>query len=497
MTSKMPDQLFPTVATLTPAFALAAMLAMPVSLAAQASPVAGSWWGNLSVQGTELPLVFHITETDGRLAATMDSPAQGARGIPVDSVRFEDSVLTLRILPIAGTYTGRLVSADEMEGEWRQGPGALPLNLRRGAPDAAEPRRPQHPEPPFPYRVEEVRFPNQAAGIMLAGTLTLPQGPGPFLAVALVTGSGPQDRDETIMGHKPFLVIADHLTRAGIAVLRYDDRGVGGSQGDFAAATSRDFAGDAAAAAAFLAARPEVDRQRIGLIGHSEGGLIAPLVATGWGGYPSADLAFIVLLAGPALPGDEILRLQADLIIRGGGATPRQAEQALASQARTLEVIRTEPDETRRRQRLREVLLAGLAEMTAEERAGQGIMAGQEAAWVDAQVAQVGTSWFYEFVRLDPRPALRQVRVPTLALFGELDMQVPPRQNEAEMLQALRAAPVSDFSVMTLPRLNHLFQTASTGMPSEYGAIEETFAPAALQAMTGWMLERFGARVVK
>lgn len=466
-------------------------------LAAQTSPVAGSWAGDLIVQGTRLPLVFHITQQGEALSATMDSPAQGARGIPVDTARFQDGTLTLRVNAIAGTFFGRLVSAEVIEGEWRQGPNALPLTVRRGEPDAAEPRRPQHPEAPFPYRAEEVRIPNPAAGITLGGTLTLPDGPGPFPAAVLVTGSGPQDRDETILGHKPFLVIADHLTRAGIAVLRYDDRGVGASQGDFASATTRDFAGDAAAAAAFLASRPEIDRRGIGLIGHSEGGLIAPLVATGWNGFPTADLAFIVLLAGPALPGDSILRLQADLIIRAGGATPRQVEQALASQARMLEVIRSEPDEARRRQQIRETLLAGLEEMTPEERAGQGIPPGQEAAWVDAQVAQVGTRWFYEFIRLDPRPALREVRIPTLALFGELDLQVPPRGNEENMLAALRAAPVTDFSVITMPRLNHLFQTAKTGAPSEYALIEETFAPAALEVMTGWILQRFGPRVSK
>jgi uncharacterized protein len=474
-----------------------ALAAAPGMAAAQASPIVGTWSGELEVSGTRLPLVFHIRGEVGRLTATMDSPMQGAMGIPVDTVRFADGVVTMLLLPINGTYTGRLTGADVLEGQWQQGPGSLPLTLRRGAADVVQLRRPQHPQPPFPYRTEEVRFRNEAAGITLAGTLTIPQGNGPFPGVVLVSGSGPQDRDETLMGHKPFLVISDHLTRAGIAVLRYDDRGVAASEGDFAAATTRDLAGDAAAAATFMATRPEVDGTRVGIAGHSEGGLIAPLVATGWNGYPRADLAFIVLLAGPALPGDEILRLQADLIMAAGGAAPEMREQALASQARVLEVIRTEADASRRQQRMREVLREGLDAMTPQQRAAQGVPAGQEQAWIDAGVAQAGTPWFYEFVRLDPRPALRQVAIPTLALFGELDLQVPPRGNEAAMLEALRAAPVNDFAVITLPGLNHLFQTATTGAPAEYGSIEETFAPAALQAMTGWILERFGARTFK
>jgi uncharacterized protein len=480
------------------AAAAAALLAVHGSAAAQASPITGSWSGELTIPGgTPLPLVFHITQEGDGLAATMDSPMQGARGIPVDTVRFADGTVTMRLLAIAGSYTGRLAGENLLEGEWQQGPGSLPLTLRRGEPGAAEPRRPQRPQPPFPYRAEEVRFRNDAAGITLAGTLTLPEGPGPFPGVVLITGSGPQDRDETIMGHKPFLVIADHLTRAGIAVLRYDDRGFAQSEGDFASATTRDFAGDAAAAARFLMARSEVDASRVGLLGHSEGGLIAPLVATGWDGHPSAELAFIVLLAGPALPGDSILRLQGELILAAAGASPETRRQSATIQARMLDVARTETDPARRQERMGQVLRQALEEMTADERAAMGLPAGQEEAWVESQVAQAASPWFHEFVRLDPRPALRQLRVPTLALFGELDLQVPPRQNEAAMLEALRAAPVSDFAAITLPRLNHLFQTATTGGVAEYAMIEETMAPAALQAMTGWILERFGARVVK
>jgi uncharacterized protein len=463
---------------------------------AQTTPFAGSWAGELDVQGTRLPLVFHIAAGESGLGATMDSPLQGALGIPVDSVLVHGDTVTLRLVAIGGTYVGRL-AGDSIIGDWRQGGLTFPLLLRRSDPQAAALRRPQNPQPPLPYRVEEVTFRNEMAGITLAGTLTLPPAGGPFPAVALISGSGPQDRDETLLGHKPFLVLADHLTRAGIAVLRYDDRGVGQSGGDFSAATSLDFAGDAAAAATYLMRRPEVHASRVGLIGHSEGGLIAPLVATGAHGAAQSDVAFLVLLAGPALRGDSILRLQMAAITAAAGRTPDQQRDALALQARMIEVLRTEPDATTRRTRLRAELGAAIAALSAEERVAQGIPPGQEAAWIDAQSQQLATDWFRTFVSLDPEPVLHQVRVPTLALFGALDLQVPPRENDPAMRAALDVAPTRDFTVTTLPGLNHLFQTAATGTPAEYGSIEETVAPAALSAVSSWILARFGSRPAK
>jgi uncharacterized protein len=477
---------------------LAALIAAPLTASPGVAPlqaqltVTGSWTGELEVQGMRLPLVFHIGESGGGLTATMDSPLQGARGIPVDSVVVDGTELRLRVLSIGGAYIGRLTAPDVLEGEWRQGGGALPLTLRRGAAASAEPRRPQHPVGPFPYRVEEVRFANEAAGIRLAGTLTLPEGTGPFPAVALVSGSGPQDRDETLLGHKPFLVLADHLTRSGVAVLRYDDRGVGSSEGDFATATTLDLAADAAAAAEYLRSHPAVDRSRVGLVGHSEGGLIAPLVATGAHGVPTADLAFVVLLAGPALRGDEILGLQLRAIAAAGGAAPDQIERSARVQEQLLEIVRTEPDEARRRERLAALVRADLETMTPEARLAQGIPPAQEEAFVAAQAEAAASPWMREFVLLDPRPVLARLRVPALALFGEIDVQVPPRENEPAMREALRDAP--DATVITLPGLNHLFQTAVTGFPGEYGALEETFAPEALETITSWILRQRAKR---
>jgi fermentation-respiration switch protein FrsA (DUF1100 family) len=459
---------------------------------APADTLDGRWLGRLRVQaGIELRIVVHLTSADGGWTATLDSPDQGVTGIAVDRVVVDGARVTLEMPGILARYEARRASADTLDGTWSQGGMSLPLVLVRQTGEP-EDERPQHPRPPFPYRVEEVRFPNDEAGIHLAGTLTLPEGSGPFPAAALITGSGPQDRDETILGHKPFLVLADHLTRAGIAVLRYDDRGVGQSEGDFAAATSIDFAGDAAAAVDFLRAHPAIDPARVGLIGHSEGGLIAPLVATGEAGAQQRDLAFVVLLAGPGLTGREILYLQGEAIARAAGASDADVAQLRATQSRMFDIVAEEGDAGRRRERLRTALSDGLAAMDSAARAAQGVPPGGERVWVEAQLAQVGSEWFRTFLLYDPRPALARLETPVLALIGGLDLQVPPAENLAAIGEALERAGNRDATLLELPGLNHLFQTATTGAPAEYATIRETFAPAALDAVSSWILERFG-----
>ncbi|HSW28529.1 MAG TPA: alpha/beta hydrolase [Longimicrobiales bacterium] len=455
--------------SLLAALTLAAVLAPLRPLGAQATPAPqafqGVWTGVLEAGAAKLRLVFHVAVgAGGVLSGTMDSPDQGAAGIPATSVTAQGSTLSFAVANLGMTYEGTL-SADgtRLEGTFTQGPARLPLALSRGeAPPP--PERPQHPKPPFPYREEEVRITNAAPGVVLAGTLTLPQGAGPFPGVVLVTGSGPQDRDESLMGHKPFLVLADHLTRKGIAVLRYDDRGVGKSTGSFSTATSEDFAGDALAAVAFLGARPEVGP--VGIAGHSEGGLIGPLAAV-----RSDDVAFVVMLAGPGLPGEQILYLQGNLIARAGGASEAQAAAVGEMQHALQETVATLPAETRR-------------EMEDE----------LTPAAVEAQVRQVNSPWFRFFLTYDPRPTLEKVRVPVLALNGSLDLQVPAEANLREVGEALRRGGNGDVTTRLLPGLNHLFQTARTGGPSEYATITETMSPTALEAVSSWILERFAPR---
>ncbi|CAN5809124.1 alpha/beta fold hydrolase [soil metagenome] len=468
----------------------------PTAAAAPAPP-AGTWTGTIAVgPGMELPLVVHVAPSeDGSWSATMDSPAQGATGIPVASVTWEDGVLSLDISAIGASYRGRLDDEGRIAGEFTQGGRPVPLVFERTDDPGSLLPRPQHPEPPFPYETEEVRFANPQAGIHLAGTLSIPPGDGPWPAVVLVTGSGPQDRDETLLGHKPFLVIADHLTRAGIAVLRYDDRGVADSEGDFGSGTTMDFAEDAAAAVAFLRHHAAVDPERIGIVGHSEGGLIAPLVATGRTGtiVPAEAVAFVVLLAGPGEDGGAVLLQQAEAISRVMGMPEEGVEQMLRFQRDMQAILRNEDDAEVRNASLEALLRSVMEGMDPQARVEQGIPAGQEEAWVAAQLGTMTSPWFRSFLLLDPRPALSALEVPVLGLFAELDLQVLPEPNRTAMAEALKRAPTDDATLLVLPGLNHLFQTAETGAPSEYAAIEETFAPAALDAIRTWILERFGS----
>ena len=446
--------------------------------------VEGDWKGVLDVGVAQLRIVFHITGGEDGLTATMDSPDQGASGIPVPEVTVDPPSVVLGLPAIQGRYEGELdASGDTIHGTWSQGPQSFALDLTRGTVEA--PPRPQEPTEPVPYSVLDVTFPSVAEGVTLAGTLTTPRGQGPWPAAVLVSGSGPQDRNETLVGHRPFLVLADHLTRQGIAVLRYDDRGVAESGGDFATATSADFALDAEGAVRYLQGRSEVDPARVGVIGHSEGGLIAPMVATSMG----TDLGYIVLLAGPGISGEEILALQQTLILEADGADPRIVELAADHQRRIIDVVREEQGSSNLDERLRARFTEIAAELSPADR--QALQYSDES--IDQQVAQLGSPWFAYFLFHDPAPVLERVRVPVLAINGAKDLQVPAEINLTAIERALRAGGNPDVETRSLEGLNHLFQTAGTGAPSEYASIEETFSPVALEAVSAWIRERFGS----
>ncbi len=335
--------------------------------------------------------------------------------------------------------------------------------------------RPQEPKKPYPYDEEEVGYENKRDSVKLAGTLTLPRGKGPFPAALLITGSGPQDRNESLLGHKPFLVLADYLTRQGIAVLRVDDRGVGGSTGSVPDSTTENFAADVTAGIEFLKTRKEIDPKQIGLIGHSEGGLIAPMVAA-----QNGDVAFIVLMAGTGLTGEEILYLQGALILKASGASAEQLAKQRATQEGMFKILKEEKDPATAEKRLHEELSRNLTE-EAKKKSEQAIA---------AQIKRVNTPWFRYFLTLDPRPALRKVKCPVLALNGENDLQVPATENLREIEAALKAGGNKNITIVRLPKLNHLFQTSETGSLSEYAKIEETVAPVALKTIGDWILKR-------
>ena len=446
---------------------------------AAAPPRAELWEGKLKVGGgMELRLVLHVQEADGgALEAKLDSPDQGATGLDVATISVAGGTMRFSLPKLKAEYEGKIADGGaEVSGDFVQLGQKLPLTLRK-VEHATEVARPQTPKPPFPYREDQVTYENPAGHITLAGTLTVPQGAGPFPGVILITGSGAQDRDETLFSHKPFMVIADYLTRRGVAVLRVDDRGVGGSTGSVEESTTADFAGDVLAGVAFLKTRKEINPARIGLIGHSEGGEIAPLAAT-----QSKDVAFIVLLAGPGLPGADIMLLQSELISKVSGAPEADTKRALRAMKRGLDVVKAE------KQAKTEVLEAKLAAVAKEEAQALGPEMDAEKARV--LVKKLSTPWFRFFVTYDPRPSLTKVRCPVLALSGSKDLQVPPKENLAELKKAFAAGANTHVTLKELPGLNHLFQTAEKGLPDEYARIEETFAPAALAAMGDWIAEQ-------
>jgi len=441
----------------------------------------GVWQGSLM----GLRLVLHVERgATGELSGTLDSPDQGAMGLALDTLSFAGDSLRLELRRLRAGFAGAMAaSGDSIEGHWTQGGFSLPLTLRR-LDRAPEYRRPQDPVPPYPYDTLEVAYENENAGVKLAGTLTVPRSGGPFPCALLITGSGPENRDEELFGHRPFRVLADHLTREGIAVLRVDDRGVGGSTGNTANSTSEDFARDVLAGIEFLKGRREIDRRRIGLIGHSEGGIIAPMVAA-----RSKDVAFIVLMAGTGIPGDSVLILQAAAARRLLGVGEERIAEESAASRRVHARIRAGDSlgVVQATRELVEVQLAGLGE---EQRRSVGDI---DSLAVRASRALL-SPWMRFFVTFDPRPTLEKVKCPVLALVGSKDFQVTPRENLAAIEAALAAGGNRDVTAKELPGLNHMFQTAQTGALSEYARIQETIAPTALDEISRWILARTAGR---
>lgn len=463
----------------------AAFVAVAAGLFVQEAPsaasstvsVAGIYQGVLAVGGQKLRLAIHVDQAeDGTWSAAMDSLDQGAHGIKASRVVVTPPDVTIEWSSMGAKLVGRVAAdAQSFDGTYTQGPFSAPLNLKR-VESVEAPKRPQLPQPPFPYAAVDVDFDSVNEDVELAGTLTVPAGEGPFPAVVLISGSGAQNRDEELMGHKPFLVIADHLSRNGIAVLRFDDRGTAQSTGNHGSATSFDFADDAEGAVRFLKTRSEIDPARIGLAGHSEGGLIAPIVAA-----RSSDVAFVVMLAGPGITGEQILILQNELIARAEGASEEQLARSKAINAQIFTALKEEEIGPRLSGKLLAIIEdAKRAATTDAERAEY-----EQAA---LGVGQIATPWFKAFLVYDPVPTLRQVKCPVLALNGSKDLQVPPKENLEGIERALREGGNTKFVIRELPGLNHLFQPTETGAPSEYVTIETTFSQDALAAMTEWVL---------
>lgn len=435
------------------------------------------WTGQLDAILQKLTVAFREVDDDTVL---FDSISQKIGGFVVKK-SVDGNKIILDVPMLKATFEGEQnAEGTEIVGKWKQGPVALDLVLKKSELTevvATAPKRPQTPQPPFPYKVEDVEVANpDADGVKLSGTLTIPAGTTKHPAVILISGSGPQDRDETIVDHKPFWVIADYLTRRGVAVLRYDDRGVGKSTGDFSSATSADFASDVKALVSFLEQHASIDADRIALCGHSEGGIVAPMVAV-----EDPQIAALVLLAAPGVTGERVLVSQAKLILEAAGTAADEVEKQLKIQRLMLDLATAKPPLDKEEFKSRALIgLKGLLdseELTEEE----------AEVTIEQSAAQLLSPWFRFFLTYDPVDALKKVQCPTLVMNGAKDLQVDPGLNVTAIEAAFGESGFQNYQVTILGGLNHLFQATETGDIGEYAEIEETFNPAALKAMGDWL----------
>lgn len=432
--------------------------------------ITGQWNGVLKVPGGPLRVVFNINKTENGYSSTMDSPDQGAKGIPFTKTSFENSILKLEIPNATIGYKGTLKD-NVIVGDFSQGGQSFAMDMSRGIIEKKTVIRPQEPQKPYSYYTEEVTFENKTDKNVLAGTLSLPQKKGHFPALILITGSGAQNRDEEVLGHKPFLVLADYLTKKGIAVLRFDDRGVAKSTGDFKSATTMDFARDVQAGVDYLKNRKEIDKSKIGLMGHSEGGVIAPIVAGN-----SKDIDFIVLLAGTGIRGDKLMLLQKEKIERQMGIPENEVQkgQEIFKGAYDI-VLASSASDANLKTKINSYFKLQFGDTMNE---------GQ----INGLTTQITSPWMVGFLKFDPASALEKVKCPVLAIGGDKDLQVPADANITAIKKELAKGGNKKVTTKIIPNLNHLFQECKTGSPEEYETIEQTFSPIALEEISKWIL---------
>lgn len=449
-----------------------------ISTVLMAQDITGSWAGKLQIQNTQLGIVFHIEKKDSVYETKMDSPDQGAFGLNTSKTHFSGNQLEITASGMGITYTGTFHN-DSITGIFRQGGMQFPLVLKPSQEKLMS--RPQEPKPPFPYPTKDVTFTNESSGNILSGTLTTPASTGLFPAVILIAGSGPNDRDETVFGHKPFLVIADYLTRNGYSVLRYDKRGVGKSNGDYANATIQDFASDAAAALAFLKSQGNIDKNRIALIGHSEGGTIAPMVAAN-----DTSVAAIVLMAGMGVKGSELMIQQNTDLLKVAHVSQDVIDKvkvALEEIYASIQNWENSDDEQKKlRSRIGEIweLLPASSQKTSNKE-----------QYVTANMRVIIQPSYRYFLSEIPTEYIEKVQCPVFAVNGEKDIQVEAQQNLQAIREALEKGGNKDYTIKAYPGLNHLFQECETGSVQEYGKIEQTISPQLLSDMTDWLKHVF------
>ena len=421
--------------------------------------IEGYWKGELDLGAQKLEMAFDIKAAENGYSATLDVPAQGAFDIPVDEITFQEGQLQLKMKAMGASYSGTLKDS-AIEGSFTQRGMTFPLNLAKTEKKEQQKARPQDPQPPFDYRIEEVSFTNEKEGNTLTGTLTVPKGKGPFPAMVLVSGSGQQNRDEELMNHRPFWVIADYCARHGVAVLRYDDRGMGGSTGEVENATSLDFSYDAEAAFDFLRKQKHIDASRVGILGHSEGGVINFMVSA-----RRPEVAFLVSLAGPSVNGIEVLKAQGEAIYRAQGL-PEEAIAFTNATNNQLYGIIEESENREEADSLLRQLVKGW---------------GYNEELTEQTVGQLASTWMYYFLKYDPTEAIVKTTCPALLLNGSKDVQVLVQQNFPAYEKIITEHGKTNLTLHEMPGLNHLFQHCETGSLDEYITIDETISPEVLE----------------
>lgn len=441
-------------------------------LHAQENGLAGSWGGSLEVMGQKLPLLFHFEKNGDEWEGTADSPTQGAKGLLLKNILYNGLMVSLEFEQLPASYEGVMVG-DTLKGNFTQSGSLFPLNLTRSSEsEAVGMERPQEPKPPFEYEEIETSFGQETK---LMGTLTRPKGKGPFPAVVLVSGSGPQNRNGEIFGHQPFWVIADFLSNNNLVVLRYDERGVGESEGDFAQTTSQVFKDDASEAVIHLKSFPFVDQNRVGVIGHSEGGMIGWMLAS-----QLNNLDFLVALAAPVIPIDQLMEQQTEAVLKTGGASQQVIDERLDLNKKIYQVVKDTENLSDLEGNLEVVIRKHLASLGVDEQSLEA-----ETAAVMESFLPTLTPWMFEFMKFSSEPYIEQIEVPVFAAFGGKDIQVDAAANAEALLKMTSRK--EQFRIVTYPNLNHLFQTSETGGLAEYGTNSETFNEQVLKDVVQWI----------
>jgi alpha/beta superfamily hydrolase len=448
-------------------FILFLMTTFSLSLFAQ--DITGNWTGMITGPKGSIEINFSISKKQNTLESSIDVPFNGIFEFKAEQTTFKDSILIMTFPKLNLVYEGKFKNPSKITGDLSRGGNPITLNLK---PVKTNIKRPQEPKPPFDYYTENVAFKN-SEGIPIKGTLSLPKKNGKFPVVIIISGSGPHDRVGEMYRHKPYLVIADHLTKNGIGVLRYDERGIGESGGDFKTATISEFSDDVSSAVTYLKTRKDIDKKKIGLVGHSLGGIIGPKVAS-----ERNDVSFLVLMAAPGLNGDELMLMQKAAFEKEMGLNDEQVEFGQKMMKNTFAIItETNLDNKTLKDSLHSFYIKNYGLMIPENQR-------------EAMVNQIGSSEVVSLIRSQPSEFLEKVNCPVLAINGSKDLQVTPKKNLEAIKTSLEKNGNSDFKILEFENLNHLFQESETGSLTEYAQIEQSISPDVLKKITSWISEQ-------